>query len=388
MMSLRSGDEDAGPFALMLSHGAALGVTGFELAETADIVIHRFDRIDRFAWADALKRLDRAAGAGARVLILDCAAEGFACDPNVFDPLLEAVEGMKSFARAIMLTHDRQTIRHFAALNHPRFGAAYMHYFYATLVRSAQTNIGDDAARAHYKRVRAPEAGPPPRRFSCLMNRARAHRMVIYGWLKQNGLLEQGLVSLHGDVFLTDPDRFAAALQEAYSRFPSFKTEIEAFAASAEQLPFTNFPASGKENFVVSFNITPYREAPLSLVVESEMSSGEIDRFTEKTLKSLVAGHRLLIAGNPGTLAALRALGFESFAACFDESYDSVTDPDQRLRRVLSELARYLAMPETEYRDFLAETWAVCAHNIDAFVAIGRAQVQSWHADLATMLRG
>lgn len=61
----------------------------------------------------------------------------------------------------------------------------------------------------------------------------------------------------------------------------------------------------------------------------------------EKSYKPLAAQHPLLLVSTPGNLAYLRSQGFETFPELFDESYDTVTNWQERVQRIIAVLAEF-----------------------------------------------
>ena len=57
--------------------------------------------------------------------------------------------------------------------------------------------------------------------------------------------------------------------------------------------------------------------------------------LTEKTLRALAVGQPFILCATPGSLQYLRRYGFETFDQCWDESYDTIADPSQRLEAVV-----------------------------------------------------
>ena len=53
--------------------------------------------------------------------------------------------------------------------------------------------------------------------------------------------------------------------------------------------------------------------------------------LSEKAFKPIAAGKPFLLAAGVNNLEYLRSYGFETFSDCWDESYDSINDPKQRL---------------------------------------------------------
>ena len=63
--------------------------------------------------------------------------------------------------------------------------------------------------------------------------------------------------------------------------------------------------------------------------------------ITEKTYKPLMNYHPFIVVALPHTLAYLREQGFLTFPEMFDESYDSMTDPEQRFSAIINELKKW-----------------------------------------------
>ena len=93
--------------------------------------------------------------------------------------------------------------------------------------------------------------------------------------------------------------------------------------------------------------LAEYDRSWFSVVTETEMRPWP-SRITEKPLKPLANFHPFLVLGNPGALALLKKLGFESFAKVFDESYDDELDPLKRYRLVYAEFLRLCSLDEAE----------------------------------------
>jgi hypothetical protein len=190
------------------------------------------------------------------------------------------------------------------------------------------------------------------RRLVCMMNKVRAHRIVVLGRIIRRGWQGDGFVSCLGVRRRGDLIARGSAEEAAAERFPRFAEDIAAFEAIVETLPW-RIEGDSLEERVFDDHWAIHRRAGLALVAESEMGLG-IRRFTEKTLKPLLAGRPLLVAGNPGTLAQLRALGFETFAPLIDEAYDTIDDPQDRLAAVLAEAERLMGLTPPEWTRFLA----------------------------------
>ena len=67
--------------------------------------------------------------------------------------------------------------------------------------------------------------------------------------------------------------------------------------------------------------------------------------LSEKTFKPLAYGHPMVVWGQPGLLAALHKLGFETFENLFDESYDSIIYNESRLNKVVANVRAFERRP-------------------------------------------
>lgn len=88
-----------------------------------------------------------------------------------------------------------------------------------------------------------------------------------------------------------------------------------------------------------------YNDTCFSLVAETEVNASDYIFITEKTFKPIAYRHPLLLWAQPGTLARLHELGFETFENLFDESYDTVIDNDIRMDIILKNVAEYKKIP-------------------------------------------
>lgn len=303
-------------------------------------------------------------------LILDRSTEALAVSDKSTTALLEA---MPPDTRVIVLCQNHDYVRAVAQLGDERLSAVFLHSFMGNL-SNAFRNQDLDKLKAR----RAPAAGAR-RLYSCLLNRPRAPKIVVFGWLKANGYLEAGNVSFRGDPSERDAGKYDDMVAKTRRQFPSFTAEID--AAMAAPWPYTNFEEGGRENFISSVSIPAY-DAPTSLVVETEMSHS-FERFTEKSLKIFTAGHRGLIAGNRGVVDLLQDLGFT--LPWFDTGYDRLAHPDERLRAVLTEFERYMALTDAERADMLETTWHTCVDNMDHFVERTEARMAQSIAELAAL---
>ena len=88
------------------------------------------------------------------------------------------------------------------------------------------------------------------------------------------------------------------------------------------------------------------------MTFESLMPDETVPRtlfVTEKTTKPMAHRRPFVLLGAPGALAALQALGFQTFNSTVDERYDQMLDGRRRLGAVLAEAERMVRFDGFEW---------------------------------------
>ncbi|NGO54218.1 hypothetical protein [Allomesorhizobium camelthorni] len=111
--------------------------------------------------------------------------------PETLENISAAVKG-----RVVVLAQNLEYVAELEALDNPRFRAVYSHRFLEMANSAFKAILADPVKLATLKNRRRP--GMTQRHYTCLLNRARPHRLAMFGWLKRRGYLERGNVSFHG----------------------------------------------------------------------------------------------------------------------------------------------------------------------------------------------
>ena len=97
----------------------------------------------------------------------------------------------------------------------------------------------------------------------------------------------------------------------------------------------------------------------------------EKDHLTEKIFKPIVARMPFVLVGCTNNLAYLRSYGFKTFDQWWDESYDSIADPIQRLQAVVKIIEDICNKSNTELESILVEMQPILDHNHNLFYSHG-----------------
>ena len=104
----------------------------------------------------------------------------------------------------------------------------------------------------------------------------------------------------------------------------------------AQQLPI-NF-AGESDHPMHSCWLSLFDQAADSLLylVTETVADGRRHHITEKTFKPIAMGMPFVLVATQGSLKYLRSYGFKTFGHIWDESYDTIADPHQRIAEVAS----------------------------------------------------
>lgn len=178
--------------------------------------------------------------------------------------------------------------------------------------------------------------------FLCTNNEARYHRRAFYCWLNQEGLEKKGHVSfidsrVHTDVERSFSNQFTdSVLNDLLERFEMFETQLP------QILDTDKVHLSDHHSW-------PFEESYFSIVTERIFKSTPGWSLpTSKIFKTIHSMHPFIVLAQPGYLASLRKMGFETYPEFFDERYDYEPDFNKRFQMVQKEVKKMCSIPLEE----------------------------------------
>jgi hypothetical protein len=87
-----------------------------------------------------------------------------------------------------------------------------------------------------------------------------------------------------------------------------------------------------------------YNNTYFSIAAESRFEHPGVF-ITEKTFKPIAYYHPFVVVGQPGTLAHLKSIGFETYNNLFNESYDNELDHTKRMSKVIDNVQSFNCVP-------------------------------------------
>jgi hypothetical protein len=128
-----------------------------------------------------------------------------------------------------------------------------------------------------------------------------------------------------------------------------------------------HFPvSSAHSHYSADFDINDYNATDIEVVLETLFDDDRL-HLTEKSLRPITVGQPFILAGTAGSLEYLRSYGFKTFSSVWDESYDLVEDPAERLIQI-AELMKYIStwLPHQRERN-MSQAQAIADYNRQHF---------------------
>jgi hypothetical protein len=105
------------------------------------------------------------------------------------------------------------------------------------------------------------------------------------------------------------------------------------------------FPISNAHShYSADFDIKDYETTDIEVVLETLFDDSRL-QLTEKSLRPIACAQPFILAGTHGSLGYLRSYGFRTFGHIWDERYDTIEDPEERLYAIgdlMKQIANWL----------------------------------------------
>jgi hypothetical protein len=127
------------------------------------------------------------------------------------------------------------------------------------------------------------------------------------------------------------------------------------------------FPLNNAHShYSADFDIEDYEATDIEVVLETLFDDDRL-QLTEKSLRPIACGQPFILAGTHGSLEYLRKYGFKTFDHIWDERYDLIEDPLERLIAI-ADVMRHIANWTPEQRaNKIAEAQVIADYNRQLF---------------------
>jgi hypothetical protein len=177
---------------------------------------------------------------------------------------------------------------------------------------------------------------PRPREFTALSRTHKWWRATAMADMEWSGLLSHsqwsyGMTDI-GDRVEDNP------IEIDYE--PGLRTAVNRFISHAPYTCDTMTPDQQNDHHLTEY--AHYTQSYCNIVLETHFDADQSGGafLTEKTFKPVKHGQPFVIVGAPGSLAALRSLGYRTFDHAIDNSYDEEIDNTQRWIKIKSAIGK------------------------------------------------
>ncbi len=211
------------------------------------------------------------------------------------------------------------------------------------------------------------------KKFLCLNGAFRASRIKIVSELFRNGLDNDGYISLIGNYRADlpiksdlqpelDNDTIKYFMDILYPKIP-IVVDLEKDIELIE-------PYIGN-SYVHEMYINSYFNILTETSYNYENSIIGNNIFpTEKTYRAIFGMQPFIVVSNSGFLKFLKSMGFETFPEFFDESYDEIENPWERMNIIVNEIKKICILGIKELRDRYYNIFDKLEHNRNRLIEI------------------
>ena len=127
------------------------------------------------------------------------------------------------------------------------------------------------------------------------------------------------------------------------------------------------YPCStAQSHYSADFDIEDYERTHVEVVLETLFDDSRL-HLTEKSLRPMACAQPFILAGTAYSLATLRTYGFQTFSDVWDESYDAIEDPEQRMRAIVSVMQTICSWSPQEHEARMTRARRIAQANRDYF---------------------
>jgi len=119
-------------------------------------------------------------------------------------------------------------------------------------------------------------------------------------------------------------------------------------------------------HYSADFDVDNYNATDIEVVLETLFDDDRI-HLTEKSLRPIAVTQPFILVATAGSLEYLRSYGFRTFGDVWDESYDTIKDPEQRLYAITDLMAQIAEWGPSVRERKLVEAQAIAEYNREHF---------------------
>ena len=121
-------------------------------------------------------------------------------------------------------------------------------------------------------------------------------------------------------------------------------------------------PTTADANSSADFDTADYNATDIEVVLETLFDDDRL-HLTEKSLRPIACGQPFILTATYGSLEYLRGYGFKTFDSVWDESYDQIADPEERLTAIVNLMQQISTWDESTKKNKLLQAQEIADYN-------------------------
>jgi hypothetical protein len=204
--------------------------------------------------------------------------------------------------------------------------------------------------------------------FLCLNNRQRSHRTNLFVLFTVNDLLKDSFYTMNDNSGFEQNDPKTYRMADTISRnlMARYGLTVEDINKMEKILPLKLEvdTATDLDSMTELFGTvdTYYQSSLISVVTETNFETPDVFN-TEKIFKPMIHRHPFILVGPYKTLEKLKELGYKTFSDFWDESYDDIEDPDERLLKIVEVCKSISEWGDGDKKKFFYKSMSITTHN-------------------------
>jgi hypothetical protein len=194
--------------------------------------------------------------------------------------------------------------------------------------------------------------------YNNLINPYRAHRIDLLSRLYSKNLVSQGLVSFNSpglDSLVNTVKACTWYTKESQAIFNEQRSKLTSLTVDTDNI---------QGYLSATVDLANSRNSMVHIVTETDFYKNKL-HLTEKVFKPIVAGQPFLLLAGMGNLEYLRGYGFKTFGDYWDESYDKITDPGERIGAVVDIIENLSNLTHTQQQNMRRDLQYIVEHNFN-----------------------
>ena len=217
--------------------------------------------------------------------------------------------------------------------------------------------------------------------FVCLNRTQRFHRLVLLAYLREHELINKGIVSYlfntSGAVESNNNSSFSnSTLPVILQTTVPFTRVNDSWPVSSELHQVIAKHTNTLHNQSQEVDNNEYFNSQLSIlksalvyVVTETVFNYPYPWISEKTIKGILTKRPMILVSSPNSIKRLQDLGFKTFGSLWDESYDSILNPEKRMYAIVCLIKHIANLPDLELINLAKKAESIVEFNFSHYRA-------------------